>query len=75
MILAGEKPKNSKNLPSATLSTVNPTSADLGSNPGLRGERLTINGLNHGTARIRCIKTKRHYVIMEVSGVMKDLYS
>jgi hypothetical protein len=34
------KPKNSeKNLPSASLSTTNPTWTDLGANKGLRGER------------------------------------
>jgi hypothetical protein len=28
-----------KNVPSATLSTTNPTWTDLGANPGFRGER------------------------------------
>jgi hypothetical protein len=35
---------------SATLSTTNPTWTDLGSNPGLRGERPATNRLSHGTA-------------------------
>jgi hypothetical protein len=39
-----------KTCPSATLSTKNPTWSDLGSNPGLRGERPATNRLSHGTA-------------------------
>jgi hypothetical protein len=39
-----------KSCPSATLSTTNPTWTDLGSNPGLRGERSATNCLSHGTA-------------------------
>jgi hypothetical protein len=35
---------------SATLSTTNPTWTDLGVNTGLRGQRPTVNHLNHGTA-------------------------
>jgi hypothetical protein len=35
---------------SAILSTINPTWADRGSNPGLRGERPATNRLSHGTA-------------------------
>jgi hypothetical protein len=37
---------------SATLSTTNTTWTDLGSNPGLRGERRATNRLSHGTAAI-----------------------
>jgi hypothetical protein len=36
-----------QNLPRATLSTINPTWADLGTNPGLRRERTPINRLSH----------------------------
>jgi hypothetical protein len=36
---------------SATLSTANLTWTDLGSNPGLRGERPATDRLSHGTAR------------------------
>jgi hypothetical protein len=39
-----------KTCPSATLSTINPTWTDLGSNPGLRSERPATNRLSHGTA-------------------------
>ena len=39
-----------KTCPSATLSTINPTWTEPGSNPGLRGERLATNRLSHGTA-------------------------
>jgi hypothetical protein len=35
---------------SATLSTINPTWTDPGSNPGLRGGRPATNRLSHGTA-------------------------
>jgi hypothetical protein len=34
--------------PSATLSTINPTWTDPGSNPGFRGERPATNRLSHG---------------------------
>jgi hypothetical protein len=34
--------------PSTTLSTINPTSTDLGSNPGLYGDRRAIKCLNLG---------------------------
>jgi hypothetical protein len=39
-----------KTCPSATLSAINPTWTDQGSNPGLRGERPATNRLSHGTA-------------------------
>jgi hypothetical protein len=50
MIFAGETEELGENLPSATLSTTNPTWIDPGANPGLRGERLATNNLSHGTA-------------------------
>jgi hypothetical protein len=54
MILPG-RPKNSeKPCPSATLFTTNPTLTDLGTNPGLCGERPVTNCLNHGTASYAC---------------------
>jgi hypothetical protein len=46
MIFAGETEVLGENLPSATLSTTNPTWID----PGLRGERPATNRLSHGTA-------------------------
>jgi Ca2+/Na+ antiporter len=50
------KPKNSgKNLPSATLSTTNPTWIDPGANQGLRGDMPATNDLSHGTAISRVI--------------------
>jgi len=39
-----------KTCPSATLSTINLTWTDLGSNPGLRGERPATNRLSLTTA-------------------------
>jgi hypothetical protein len=51
MIFAGETEVLGENLPSATLSTTNPTWIDPGANPGLRGERPATNRLSHGTAR------------------------
>jgi hypothetical protein len=50
MIFAGETEVLGENLPSATLSTTNPTRIDPGTNPGLRGERPATNRLSHGTA-------------------------
>jgi hypothetical protein len=45
MIFAGETEELGENLPSATLSTTNPTWIDPGANPGLRGERPATNCL------------------------------
>jgi hypothetical protein len=50
MIFAGETEVLGENLPSATLSTTNPTWIDPGANPGLRGERSATNRLSHGKA-------------------------
>jgi hypothetical protein len=49
---AGETEVLGENLPSATLSTTNPTWIDPAANPGLRGERPATNRLSHGTALI-----------------------
>jgi hypothetical protein len=49
-IFAGETEELGENLPSATLSTTNPTWIDPGANPGLRGERPATNRMSHGTA-------------------------
>jgi hypothetical protein len=49
-IFAGETEVLGENLPSATLSTTNPTWIDPGANPGLRGEKPATNRLSHGTA-------------------------
>jgi hypothetical protein len=46
----GKPTTHRKTCPSATLSTTNLTWIDLGSNPGLRGERPATNRLSHGTA-------------------------
>jgi hypothetical protein len=48
--LQGKNEVLGENLPSATLSTTNPTWIDPGANPGLRGERPATNRLSHGTA-------------------------
>jgi hypothetical protein len=53
MIFAGETEVFGENLPSATLSTINPTWIEPGANPGLRGERPVTNRLSHGTAQLR----------------------
>jgi hypothetical protein len=50
MILTGQTEVLGENLPSATLSTTNPTWIDPGATPGLRGERPATNRLSHGTA-------------------------
>jgi hypothetical protein len=40
--------------------TLCPTWTDLGANPGLRGDRLATNRLNHGTApRIKLVSDNR----------------
>jgi hypothetical protein len=57
-IFAGETEVLGENLPSATLSTTNPTGIEPGANPGLRGERPATNRLSHGTARIRLLVWK-----------------
>jgi hypothetical protein len=56
MKLTGETRRTQgKTFPSATLSTTNPTSTDLGSNPGLRGGRPAANRLRHDTAFVSYI--------------------
>jgi hypothetical protein len=50
LYFAGETEVLGENLPSATLSTTNPTWIDPGANPVLRGERPAANRLSHGTA-------------------------
>jgi hypothetical protein len=50
IIFAGETEELRENLPSATLSTTNPTWKDPGANLGLRGERPATNRLSHGMA-------------------------
>jgi hypothetical protein len=62
MIFAGETEVLGENLPSATLSTTNPTWIDPGANPGLRGERPATNRLSHGTAPVPLI-IKYKYII------------
>jgi hypothetical protein len=52
MIFAGETEVLGENLPSATLSTTNPTWIDPGANPGLRDERPATNRFSHGTAQL-----------------------
>jgi hypothetical protein len=39
------------NLSQCHFTYTNPTRTDLGSNPGLRGERLATNRLSHGTTK------------------------
>jgi hypothetical protein len=54
MILTREnRSTRGKTGPAATLSTTNLTWTDLGSNPGLDGERPTTNRLSHGTAKTK----------------------
>jgi hypothetical protein len=51
MIFTGQNRRTRrKTCPSATLSTTNPTWIDLGTNPGLRGDRPVTDDLSHGTA-------------------------
>jgi hypothetical protein len=48
--LAGETEVLGENLPSATLSTTNPTWPEPCSNPDRRGEKPATNRLSYGTA-------------------------
>jgi hypothetical protein len=48
--LAGETEVLGENVPSATLSTTNPTSSDLGSDPGHRGGKPATDRLSYCTA-------------------------
>jgi hypothetical protein len=53
MKLTGEnRSTRGKTCPSATLSTTNPTSAEPGSNLGLRSRRSATNRLSHGLAKV-----------------------
>jgi hypothetical protein len=61
MILTWENRRtHTKPWPSATLSTINPTWIDPGENPGLRGERLATDRLNHGTATGVVTRRSKH---------------
>jgi hypothetical protein len=69
MIFAGETEKLGENLPSATLSTTNPTWKDPGANPGLRGERPATNHLSHGTALYLVLKKRKltsFFILLEM---------
>jgi hypothetical protein len=60
MKLTGEsRSTRGKTCPCATLSTINPTWTDPGSNPGFRGERPATNRLSHGTAKSFTLCKKR----------------
>jgi hypothetical protein len=63
MILTGENRRTRRETrPSANMSTTNSTWADLGANPGLRGERPASNRLSHITAvAIICNVTKINF--------------
>jgi hypothetical protein len=50
--LAGETKVLGENLPSATLSTTNPTWPDPGSNPGHRGWKPATNRLSYRAAKL-----------------------
>ena len=59
-----------KTCPSATLSTTNPTWADPGSNPGLRGRRPATNRLSHGTAlRPGLLTAVRNYCTVQYGSL------
>jgi hypothetical protein len=49
ILTGGNRANGSKTCHNATLSTTNLTLADLGSNPGLRGERPVTSRLSDGT--------------------------
>jgi hypothetical protein len=56
-ILTGENRRTRrKTLPSATLSTTNPTRIDPGANMGLRGERPATNDMSHGMAQLSVLQ-------------------
>jgi hypothetical protein len=66
MIFARETEVLGEHLPSAALSTTNPTSIDPGANPGLRGERPATNRLSHGTAlKYRLLDLKYIYYVLK----------
>jgi hypothetical protein len=52
--LAWETEVLGENLPSATLSTTNPTWLDQGSNAGRRGGKPVANRLSYGTSFHEC---------------------
>jgi hypothetical protein len=71
------KPKYSEETcPNATLSTINPTWSDLGSNPGRRGGKPATNHLSYGTAEMRDIEIRRnsagmHHLLCTISRILK----
>jgi hypothetical protein len=53
LIWQGKQEYSEKSCPNATLSTINPTSPDPGSNPGRRGGKPATNRLSSGAANLR----------------------
>jgi hypothetical protein len=72
-IFAGETEVLGENLPSATLSTTNPTWIDPGANPGLRRERPATNRLSHGTASKLLFTGLNHAAIPCYLANLKEL--
>jgi hypothetical protein len=66
--LAGENEVLGENLPSATLSTTNPTWPDLGSNPGRCGGKSANNRINCGMAL-----TLPYYTILSILIFIEDI--
>jgi hypothetical protein len=65
MKLTGENRRaRRKTCPSATLYTTNPTRAEPGSNPDLRGERPPTNRLSHGTAKLSSVRHDSSSVVL-----------
>jgi hypothetical protein len=69
MIFAGETEVLGENLPSATLSTTNPTWIDPGANPGLRGERPATNRLSQLTTT----KQQKHNMAVSMSTMKQEI--
>jgi hypothetical protein len=66
MIFAGETQVLGENLPSATLSTTNPTWIDPVANPGLRGKWPATNRLSHGTVFMISTKQKNNHQQLQI---------
>jgi hypothetical protein len=71
MKLTGEnRSTRRKTSPSTTLSTINPTWTDPGSNPGLRGGKPVANRLSHGTAIFRHVNLPFLFFLPPLSGLV-----
>jgi hypothetical protein len=69
----GKRSTRGRTCPSATLSTINPTWIDPGSNPCLRGDRPATNRLSHGTASLLSYGSLKYQACMSLRFAVEEI--